>query len=47
MTMIIAELEEENHRDLTIYKLKNGHSTLAKALNAWMTETRQKSQLFR
>ena len=47
MTMIIADLEEENHQFLTAYKLKNGHRTLQNALNTWMKETREKSQLFR
>ena len=47
MTKIIAELEKDNHAYLTAYKIQNGHSTLEKALNAWMTEVRQKSQLFR
>lgn len=47
MTKIIAELDTENHQFLTTYKLKNGHSTLEKALNAWMREVREKSQLFR
>jgi hypothetical protein len=47
MTKIIAELDSDNHRCLTDYKLKHGHSTLEKALNAWMKEVREKSQLFR
>lgn len=47
MTMIIADLEKDNHLYLTTYKIKNGHSTLPKALNAWMKEVREKSQLFR
>lgn len=47
MTKIIAELESDNHQYLTAYKLKHGYSTLEKALNAWMKETREKSQLFR
>jgi hypothetical protein len=47
MTKIIAELEADNHKYLTAYKLEHGYSTLEKALNAWMTEIRQKSQLFR
>ncbi|MCK9569710.1 hypothetical protein M0R72_12275 [Candidatus Pacearchaeota archaeon] len=47
MTMIIADLDEPNHQYLTAYKLKNEHRTIPKALNAWMKETREKSQLFR
>ncbi len=47
MTMIIADLDPENHRYFTDYKLKNGHRTVQKALNAWMKEVREKSQLFR
>ena len=47
MTKIIAELDSDNHRSLTDYKLKHGHSTLEKALNAWMRDVREKSQLFR
>ncbi len=47
MTKIIAELETDNHRFLTDYKLTHGYSTLEKALNAWIKEMREKSQLFR
>jgi hypothetical protein len=47
MTKILAEIEEDNHIFLTAYKLKHNHSTLEKALNAWMKETREKGQLFR
>jgi hypothetical protein len=47
VTKIIAELDSDNHRSLTDYKLKHGHSTLEKALNVWMKEVREKSQLFR
>jgi hypothetical protein len=47
VTKILAEIESENHRFLTEYKLKHEYSTLEKALNAWMKETREKGQLFR
>lgn len=47
MTKIIADLDADNHRYLTDYKLKHEYSTLEKALNAWMKETREKNQLFR
>jgi hypothetical protein len=47
MTLVLADLEEDNHQYLTAYKLKNGHRTIPKALNAWMKETIKKEQLFR
>lgn len=47
MTKIIADLEKDNHAYLTAYKIENGYPTLERALNAWMKEVRQKSQLFR
>lgn len=47
MTKIIADLEGENHRFLTDFKLAKGFSTLERALNAMIKDYREKSQVFR
>lgn len=47
MTKIIADLENDNHRFLTDFKLARGYSTLERALNAMLKEYREKSQVFK
>lgn len=47
MTKIIADLDTDNHRFLTDYKLKHRHSTLEKALNAFLKEIRESKMLFK